>query len=487
MDCSFSRFRTNISIVAACVSLILLLMSGVQAQTDDLGDGSADPIKLFERGQNAHAHGEFAKALDFYDQAIKLRPEFPEAEFQRGNALISLDRASEAEAAFRRAIDQRKQWPLPYSSLGILLAKNSRDREAEPILRQALKLDPKNSPALRTLAEIRLRAGDNREALELALLATTDKDAPASTWVLRAIAERTLGDKVSALASLDRALQSEPENIPGLIERAELRTAEGSYDSAIADLKTAERVKPGDRMVLTHLLEVYQQAGKVEEASRLAQTLGISAQEATPAGPGEIKVVGTADEIAAANDADPTKARQALETLLQKNPHNAMLLARLGASYRTDDPAKSLDFYRRANEIDPRNADYATGYAAALIQSRHFAEAVGILRQVISSRPDHYVAHANLATALYELKRFDEALPEYKWLISAKPDLVITYYFIAIVHDKMGEYENALTAYESFLSRAKAGVNQLEIEKVKLRLPVLKRQIKLGQGVKRKP
>ena len=218
----------------------------------------------------------------------------------------------------------------------------------------------------------------------------------------------------------------------------------------------------------------------------MAQQLGLVDTNATSTTSGEIKVAGTTAEIEAANDADPAKARQALEALLQKNPRNAMLLARLGASYRTDDPARSLEFYRRANEIDPRNADYATGYAAALVQSRRFAEAVSILRRVTATDPGNYIAHANLATALYELKRFDEALPEYRWLLARKPDLIVTYYFIATAHDKMGEFENALAAYEIFLARADAKVNELEIEKVKLRLPVLRRQIKLGQGVKRK-
>ena len=100
--------------------------------------------------------------------------------------------------------------------------------------------------------------------------------------------------------------------------------------------------------------------------------------------------------------------------------------------------------------------------------------------------PDNYVAHANLATALYELKNYAEALPEYEWLIKAKPDLVVAYYFIAIAHDKLGEYEDALAAYEHFLARADPTINQLEIEKVKLRLPPLQNQIKLKQGVKRK-
>jgi tetratricopeptide (TPR) repeat protein len=164
-----------------------------------------------------------------------------------------------------------------------------------------------------------------------------------------------------------------------------------------------------------------------------------------------------------------------------------MLLAQLGASYRLDDPPRSLDFYRRANEVEPKNSEYATGYAAALVQARRFSDAVGVLRQITTVDPKSFVAHANLATALYELKRFPEALSEYEWLLAAKPDLVVAHFFIGTAHDKLGEFEAALAAYETFLAKADSKTNQLEIEKVQLRLPSLKKQIQLKQGVKHKP
>jgi len=474
-------------LIIAAVSLSLLLTTTVGAQTDELGDGSADPIKLFEQGQNAHAHNEFAKALEFYEQAIKLRPEFPEAEFQRGNALLSLNRMTEAETAFRRAIELRKEWSMPQAALGVLLTRVGRTQEAEPVLRQALRLSPKDSMTLRTLADLRLRAGDAKEAAELARRATLDSEAPSSTWVLLAMAQRALGDTAAAKTNIDHALEVDPKNVAGLVERADIRGAEADYDHAIQDLKTAETLKPGDRSILMRLLDMYQRSGKTEEAGRVAQTLGIVSETGSTSTSGEIKVIGTPAEIEAANDSDQTKARPALEILIKKNPRNAMLLAKLGASYRTDDPAKSVEFYRRANELDPKNADYATGYGAALVQSRRFEEAAGLLRQVTAAVPDNFIAHANLATSLYELKRFNEAIAEYEWLLAAKPDLVVTYYFIATARDKMGEFESALEAYEQFLSHADAKTNDLEIEKVKLRLPILRRQIKLGQGVKRKP
>ena len=163
------------------------------------------------------------------------------------------------------------------------------------------------------------------------------------------------------------------------------------------------------------------------------------------------------------------------------------LLDRLGSEYRRIDPAKSVSYYYRALQIDPKNAKYATGYAAALIQLRRFDEAEAILRKVLNAEPDNYTAHANLALSLYELKRFAEAVPEYEWLASARPEIAATYFFIATAHDNLGEYELALDAYQKFLSRANATINKLEIEKVNLRLPALRAQIQRGQGKRKNP
>lgn len=478
-------FRLKTLATASLIAMLFGLLTVRVAAQDEFGDNAADPVKLFERGQNLHARGDFEKALELYEQAIKVRPEFPEAEFQRGNVLVSLARFSEAEAAFRRAIALKKDWSLPYSALGTLLVRKERDVEAEPIFRQAIAVDPQDNLALRMLSQIRLRAGDVKQALDFAKRATIDKEAPTSARLVLAIAERASGDLASARTSLDKVLADEPANLAALMERSDLLTDQKNYDAAVMDLRAAEKLKPGDKVILARLAYVYQQAGKMDEAQAVAKVAGLEVQQ--PTSDGLIRVIGTAEEIEAANSTDAATARRALEKLLEKNPRNAMLLARLGASYRKDDPARSLELFRKAVEIQPDSLDYALGYAAALVQDRRFAAAVEILRQVVKKNPDNYAAHANLATALYELKQYSIAVPEFEWLLSAKADVVVAYYFIATSHDYLGEYPEALAAYETFLQRADAKTNQLEIDKVNLRLPSLRRQIQLGEGVKKKP
>ena len=50
--------------------LVALCFQIASAQTDDPTDGETDPVKLFERGQNAHAKGDLSRALVLYEGAI---------------------------------------------------------------------------------------------------------------------------------------------------------------------------------------------------------------------------------------------------------------------------------------------------------------------------------------------------------------------------------------------------------------------------------
>ena len=154
--------------------------------------------------------------------------------------------------------------------------------------------------------------------------------------------------------------------------------------------------------VVRKLADAFREAVKSPAAAERFRSLGV-----TP-------VAGTPEEIEAANSEDPEIARKSLEALLVKNPKNAMLLARLGNLYRTTDPNRSLDYYRQAVEIDPGNADHATGYSSALVQARRFPDAVAVLRRVLAVAPDNYAAHANLAAARaqYGLLRASRALPD---------------------------------------------------------------------------
>jgi tetratricopeptide (TPR) repeat protein len=469
------RHRQLFRAALAALSICLCAVAPLSAQTTD----EDDPIKLFERGQDAHAKNDYKTAIELYEAAIKLKPEFPEAEFQRAMALLVTNRKPEALEGFHRAVALRPAWAFAYSKFGTLLGSYFNDPQAaEPILRRALELKADDVDALIVLAEIRQGAGDIAEALTLIKRATSLPAAKSSTWRKRSFIEFAAGDKAAALSSLDKALLMDPQDLGARFDRARTRLDAGHLESAFEDIRVLELAGHGSDLPATlELAHLYDRAGKKQDALRVLDGLN-ETQKRMP------EVIALRADISGGSGST-AEERAALEALLEKDQKNASLLARLGNAYRKVDPAKSLDYYYRALQIEPANADYAIGYAAALVQAGRFTEAVNLLRQVLARKPDEYVAHTNLAIALFEMKDFRGALTEYEWISVARPELAAPYFFIAAAHDNLQQYQQALEAYEKFLARADPAANNLEIGKVNLRLPVLRDQIKRGQGAKR--
>ncbi|MDT5272240.1 MAG: hypothetical protein QOH49_4426 [Acidobacteriota bacterium] len=476
----FCGFRHRRLVFALAFVLALACAHGVSAQDrDEFDETAADPVKLFNRGQEAHAKKEYERALELYEEALQIKPDFAEAEFQRAGALVALKRIPEAEKSYRRAMELRRTWALPPAALGLMLVRTpGRESEAEPLLRRALELDAKNLTATVALAELRARAGDAAESATFWRRATELKPDDATLWVALARAELSAKDSAGALKSYGRALDVEPANVEARLGRADLLINTGEKERALDDVRALEPLAKSDWKLAVAVANRYGLVGKKDESRSIYESLPAEAKQSEEGR----KLHAALTDLPCA---ETPEARATLEQLISAEPKNALALSCLGRLERTNNPERSAELLRRAAEVEPRNADYAVGYAAALVQLRKFADAAGILQRVIEAAPEHYEAHANFAAALFELKLYNRAVVEYKWIERAKPELAVVHFFIAIAQDRMGEYEEALAEYEAFLARADAGVNQLEIEKVNLRLPSLRNQIKRGEGVKK--
>jgi tetratricopeptide (TPR) repeat protein len=461
-------FSHRQSVLSVFFALLLVFSFASMATAQDGEDDVNKAVELFNQGQDAHEKGDYDAAVKAYEEAIKIFPEFAEAEYQLGNAYLAQNKPERAETAFRRALELREDWTLPMTSLGALLVEQNEYAEAEKLLNAAIELDDANFLAYSALADMRLKQKSSADVLKNLLeklkVLTSKAKPTASVWASRASLENALGDKSSAKTSLSRALAIDASNKNALMERAEIELSENDIKGAMQDANTLARIAPDSLPVKLLQARVYAADGKTVEAMKILDSISSPTVEVTNL---RNKLMTGGTENAAE-----------LEKQLETDPKSVTILGKLCYLYRVDNPLKSLEYCRRASEAAPNNLAFAVGYGAALVQAKQYENAVIILRKIIQIAPDNYTSHANLATALFQLKRYKEAITEYNWLTEKQPELAIAYYFLAISHDSLGQYLDAMANYQQFLKLADKQQNQVEIEKVNLRLPVLQKQIK---------
>ena len=459
-------------VIAGVVALLLSFACVLDAAAQGDPPTTEDAIELFNNGQDEHAKGNFAKAIELYEKALTMVPEFAEAAYQSGNAYLSLSKQTEAEKAFRRAVEIRGEWTLALAALGTVLERRGEYKEAERLLNKAITLDDMCLPAYTGLVEMRLRtqAGPSvlRPLLEKIRVFSSKAVVPAVVFSTQASLENALGDVLSAKKSIARAVSLDPNNKAAYYVKAEIALKEKDLVLAEETVKTIEKLDPATESAAVIRARLLVANARSEDAAKLLSTIASPSPE----------TVDLAQKIALTSERSPEE----LEKALDKDPKDTAVLGRLCSVYRISNPEKSLQYCRAALEAQPSNIDHAIGFGAALLQAKRYDEAIVLLRRLIETSPDNATIHANLGTALFQLKRYQEAKIEYRWLTDRQPTPPIAYYFLAICHDQLGEYMDAGANYNLFLKNADASKNQLEIDKVKLRLSTLEKDIKRHRG-----
>ncbi|MEO7659020.1 MAG: tetratricopeptide repeat protein, partial [Pyrinomonadaceae bacterium] len=223
------------TMAAAILAFAAVAAFSLNAQAQSVTDPQ-DAVAIFNAAQNLHEKGRLAEALRLYEEAIKIEPQFAEAEYQRGIVQLSLGKTIDAERSFRRAVELRPEWTLAMASLGSLLVQQSKLDEAEKILVKVLTSDPSNPPALTALADLYLKTGAPSNSLQdlwtkIAIL--TGKASPtASLWTAQAALENALGRRGQAKQSIANALLIDGSNSSALLLAGNIAIVEGDIVKA---------------------------------------------------------------------------------------------------------------------------------------------------------------------------------------------------------------------------------------------------------------
>jgi Tfp pilus assembly protein PilF len=188
------------------------------------------PRELFDLGLRFNALKQHQKALESFDLAIQLQPDFFEAHGNRGAMLAALGRHHDAIESYRNALNIKPDFADAHCNLGSALTHLQRYDEALTSLDRALALRPEYPDALYNRGNALKPLKRYEEALESYDRAIALQPNHADAHNNRGQVLRELERYDEALASYDRALALRSQHVMAHCNAAALRLLTGDFE-----------------------------------------------------------------------------------------------------------------------------------------------------------------------------------------------------------------------------------------------------------------
>lgn len=218
---------------------------------------------LYERALALGAAGQGDAAISALRELLRLQPTHPEAWRTLADHLMATGEADEADAAYARHVRCASRNP-PLQQAAAAMLANDMPR-AERLLKDHLKQVPTDVPAIRMLAEVAVRCGENRAAGHLLdrCLQLAPGFQPAR--YARAVLLHRDNKAAEALAEVERLLAADPVNPSYRNLHAVLLSHVGEVDRACAIYDRLLREYPGNAKVWLSYGHVLKTAGRQDD------------------------------------------------------------------------------------------------------------------------------------------------------------------------------------------------------------------------------
>jgi tetratricopeptide (TPR) repeat protein len=210
--------------------------------------------------------GRTPEAISHLEQALRLRPGFPEAENNLGDDLRQLGRPQEALPHLERALRLQPTFAEAHNNLGAAFMMTGRSAKGIAEFIEALRLKPGYAVARFNLGLARANAGQPDQAIGDFAEAVRLKPDFGQAELNWGIGLTLAGRFPEARTHFERALQLEPDSPAVHYGFARALAGAGRLDEAIAHYEQALRLAPDFAEAHSDLALALRQAGRMSEA-----------------------------------------------------------------------------------------------------------------------------------------------------------------------------------------------------------------------------
>ncbi|HVZ04494.1 MAG TPA: tetratricopeptide repeat protein [Hyphomicrobium sp.] len=298
------------------------------------------PVAYNNRGNLLLAVGKLDEAMKDFDRALVLAPGYAAAYSNRANAEMKLGKPGDAIRDFTKAIELMPASAPPLSGRGLAYLTIGKPHAAIRDFSRAVSADARFASAYRNRAEARMTIGQRDQAIEDLSRAIAFDVNNTELYIVRGYAYLLDANTASALKDFSNAIELDGNSGAAYEGRGLANGIAGTPDNAFADLNRAIELDPRSPVAYAFRAVVYKQNGQPDIGARDVET----AIKLDPKSPEALWARGEIAEASGRTDA----AISDLRHVLQLKPgwqFAADALKRLGAPVDNgnDIPQAALD------------------------------------------------------------------------------------------------------------------------------------------------
>ena len=212
--------------------------------------------------------GDVQGAVGHFEQALRIKPDFIDAQNNWGNAMFRAGKLSEAIAHYEQALQIKPDLAGTHYNLGRALQQEGKLDEAIERYKRALQCDSNFAPAHNNLGVVLLQQGRIQEAIsqDEQALQIQPEDAEAHYNLGMALSQTS--KLPEAMAQYEEALKIDPRYTAAHNNLGNLLLQERRIDDAIGQFVQALRIDPHYVPAQNNLGNALVQAGRLEDAIR---------------------------------------------------------------------------------------------------------------------------------------------------------------------------------------------------------------------------
>lgn len=230
------------------------------------------PVAYNNRGNLLLALGQLKEATKDFDRALVLAPSYAAAYSNRGNADMKLGKPEAALADFTKAIELMPASAPPLSGRGLAYLTIGKPHAAMRDFSRAVSADARFASAYRNRAEARMAVGQRDEAIEDLSRAIAFDANNGELYVVRGYAYLLSGNAASAIKDFSQAIALDPKSSAGYEGRGLANGVAEAFDDANADLNRAIELNPRSPVAFAFRAYIYKQNGQPDIGAKDVET-----------------------------------------------------------------------------------------------------------------------------------------------------------------------------------------------------------------------